>query len=223
MSIQKIDVNCLQVQLANLHEKFGKEALKTEQLEKTVAEMKLSKKQENRHSSLAKENELLKTQNLELKLNNEHLKKLNVEKLNPKLTQTLLNAINDKSSRLYFHLYIPYCEKYREKIDEKYVMWKTLEKWYWMNLCGKSFRDNEIKFKVQLTTFTMSKKRKTDLQIFAGASKLTSGYLGGNIYKISLGGPDNGKEVMSIPRLVNGYLSFDGLLKSCTSNSFELL
>ena len=155
--LQKGDVRCLQIQLSTLREKF----------------------------SLLSKNDDHKVEDDESLFEaNKKLKKLCGQKLNPKLPQTLLNYLNANSLKLYFHLYVPFFERFQTKEEledktEKYCMWN--------NTSTKLSSTNTIRIKALISCLTKERKViDTLLYVSFAADKMICCKFKGSVTRVSM-------------------------------------
>ena len=133
---------------------------------------------------------------------NEKLRKLNNQKLNPKLPQTLLNNINANSLKLYLYLYVPFFERFQTKEELK----KTERYCMWNNTSTKLSSTNTIRIKALITC--ISKERKiieTILGVSFAADKMICCKFKGSITRVSMQS-GNEMSMMSIERYIVQFI-----------------
>ena len=160
---------------------------KNETLEKTVAKLQIENS--SKDSLNESKNELE-----ELKTKFENFKNNARGRVNPKITQQLLNAFNlipQVPLKLLFHLCVPHTEKsdmyiYGESSGHKsYMMAKESSKQLSPN--------NQLDFKLELkSNFSVPCYK---LELYIKAKKPVSIKVCTELFKISLNGPENGKKV----------------------------
>ena len=132
--------------------KYSEQAQENEKLKKSIHE---SKTKDSNSTIDISENFAKSTELEALKLEYENYKSTQKGRLDPKITQTILNLVNENSLNLYFHLYIPSTLRY----DEVTTSEKTGHQTFMMfKTCSKTISQCKINFKLELGWINIGKK-----------------------------------------------------------------
>ena len=75
------------------------------------------------------------------------------EKISLKLEQAVFNIINERSSSIYFHLFIPHAGKFMSENDTEVVGVKIKNYKMWKNTSYRVSDTNTIRFQVKIKPF----------------------------------------------------------------------
>ena len=173
-------MKCLQIQL-------DQAMSKNDTLEKTVAKLQIENTSKDNLNESKNELE-------ELKKKFENFKNNARGKVNPKITQQLLNAFNlipQVPLKLLFHLNVPYAEKSDSYFNEENsghkicMMAKESSKQLSPN--------NQLDFKLQLKSNLSVPSY--ELELYIKATKPVCIQVCIELFKVSLNGPENGKKI----------------------------